>query len=321
MNQNKNKILSDILAYKPKYKSILKTADVKSEVVPNGYNFSPAVSNLTETKTTEIFKSMDTNISMIDNIISEIKESIESDIPKFDVNDIESYISENDSITGDGRFEMYSVLNTLVNATQSIRNKYWSYYYGNRSIAEAEQFEFELHQKIKQLEKDGDVEKINYTAMAIDSYITSIINNFSDASLHLSISVNTSYALGGFVDANGVKGIDGIVERKFEKTSYDRSLNRYMIKNNIENIERSIDKVLNLKNDYLNILNTISSLNGETSLEIYQFLKSEKEETYGNLFSSVSESIAITSALCEELKLYSQNILDTYKLRSLREQM
>lgn len=308
-----NKIWSDVLMYRPTIrKKDLEEEKSYSQIVEKRTALSDNFKNYTQINPCTSIKSLNNNISIINSNIQNFKEDIYKIDPIFlsslengDSQYVENIISENQKISGNGLYEGLLISLNDLNLLTSVKNSLIFNYYPNisdeKTIEEAHE---KVTSRITEIELNQEYEKINYTSMALDSYISSIFPNFSEQLCNMNTDLYSSIAIKNEINIEGDKdNINYILEKQFNDICNIQ-------KNVLENYKKQVD-FLNNNNILSNVLEKRKELN--CALSAYSSVNKNLSEDYIDLIIKIKED-AVSSSF-EVADEYIKHLLNVLMVR------
>ena len=306
--------IADILSYNPKIvQSNVKPIEYTEEKVETKLE-SSCYSSINNDRPSLTIVSLRENTQNSKNLIDEIKKNASSsNISIFD-DEINKSIYENDDIKGNPTFEIYKSIKSNMEHTKNINNIYKDMLFGDDNPEFTEQA---LLNEIYKLENgsNDDIDRINYSLMAIDSMVSSILVNYSNF-LH-EIDVNFYNILYNKDDYKGAKIIkDGafIFEKKFNDVNKLNKINRNQryseldkqIEYNLINIFLQRDEVEKLENVYKNL--AVDDLSEYASI-----IMEEKDKAIDICFDMMEDLMKNTVLKIVNLEEYFGTLTDKVK--------
>ena len=227
---NKNKIWSDVLAYRPLINLKAKENKIiENQLTEDKNEMSTCLMNYLEFNPYNTICSMVESIEKINEVIELIESSI-NDVLDGTENELEKLIDENKGSDGDLIYEIYKVIQNDKTMISNFVDVYKKLNFGDITDEEIKEINSNNINLIKEYEFNKEYKKINYTNLAIDSYSNSIITAFADSLSSSALKMYTTVTINPELDIVGDRSsINYILEEKYAEaeSKSDITLNYY----------------------------------------------------------------------------------------------
>ena len=219
MSDNRNKLWSDVLAYRPLHEMTKRKQTIKTEQISKEVNEqTPCFADYNTYNSYRTMVSVKDSISKINDIISLIESSVDDITLLREESELDSLIEDNKGIDGNFIYEVYKVIKKDNEMLSNLNSKFKEMNFGDVTDLEAERINNANIATIKDYELTGKYEKINYTNLAYDSYVNSMIGSYAEdvvnsaSKLFTTVTINPSLGVVG--DSDSMKSI---IENKYSK--------------------------------------------------------------------------------------------------------
>lgn len=305
----------DILSYNPKIaKTNVKPIEYKEDKVEIKLE-SSCYSSINNDRPSVTILSLKENTINSKILIDELKKNASSDnISIFD-DEIDKMIYENDNIKGNPTFEVYKSIKSNIRHIENINNIYKDMLFGDDNPESTEQALFNEIYKLENGSVD-DIDRVNYSLMAIDSMVSSILVNYSNFLHEIDVNFyNILYNEIDYLSTNISKDGSFIFERKFNSINESNIINRNQryndldeqIEYNLINIFLQRDEVERTENIYKNIdVNDIS--------EYAKIVMEEKDKAIDICFEMIEDLMKNTLLKIVNVEEYFKTLTEKDKI-------
>lgn len=228
-----NQLWSDVLAYRPLLEATKRPTIIReNQLISEVNEQTKSLADYITYNPYGTFQTINDSISRIEDIEKLIESAIPNEISniKESNDELDLLIEENKSIEGNSIYEVYKVVKNDKDMLSRLAYDFKYLNYGQVSDTDAEKINDTNISTIKSYELSNEYEKINYTNLALDSYVNSMIQSFSEDVANSSSKMFTTVTINPEVNVTGNKGSIGrIINEKYNsvlKTS-DVDLNHY----------------------------------------------------------------------------------------------
>lgn len=290
-----NKEIADKLAYRPiidlaerkilGYTDMAQIEETGISSCLNGYiMYSPVA----------VINSMRTTINKLDNTLELIKGDLDGDADFANV-DIDKLINRNRTIDGNSIYEIYSIIKNDKDNLKNFLTKYKKTYYGDMNDDDIYTANDSIVEEMKNYELSNKIEKINYTSLAFDSYLNSILEDYANKICEYDMSL---YAAGTISNDN-IEKLNADIQTVLKSDFYTKSkqVEKYYDKYNNEINTYSIEKLFNqcitLRKEMNDTIDANSKIKVESNYAdmLYQL----KIENTNKAFESIQDLLKGTS--------------------------
>lgn len=334
MSEELNKYWSDSLSYRPNLnlseKEINPPINKTQTLSDNTKEYSDSLKNYLENNSFSTLQSLENIIEYneyVENNTLKIIKALSPDFSKAleekDYSKINNIIKDNIGIEGNSVYEIYNIINANNNIIKGLYSSYKNSYYTDKSDNEIKEYNEALIQALKEYENNDEIEKINYAALNIDSYLNSVISSYCERTIQ---SNNTLYNMltpyESSIDTTDKDSIKSAITNKYNDNtpSYLSKYNECLNKVSSTDCINKFNEICNKRKAMIDGINAESSINLSQPSAYRTLIMNIKKDGVDNAIKSIDDLAKIFIMENEIKKDYQMTIADREYYKSIYRQ-
>lgn len=332
MNNNElNKHWSDSLSYRPNLnlseKKVESQEGISQILSDNTKEYSSSLKNYLENNSLITLQSLSDAVSYNEAVsenVLKIINNIDSDFMEYINEDnqekLSQIISDNIGIDGNIAYEIYNIINENNNTIKELYSSYKNSYYTDKNDNEIENYNEALIQALIEYEEEGKIEKINYAALNVDSYLNSTISSYCEKTIQ---SNNTLYNMltpyESTINTTDKDSVNSVIINKYNDniTSYINKYNTCLSQVKSKDCINKFNEICNKRKAMIESINAESSIDLSKQSSYRTLIMNIKKDSVNNVLNSINDLAKIFIMENEMKNDYQITIADREYYKSI----